>query len=118
MTAWVILKCEGALAGYPALFMIAELSTAPKPPQEMRTTAFTVFARSARASKLIGSTVYTGDTSIGQIEDVLVDLDHETLAAVVLSVGGFLGIGNKLVAVPVRPSMENRPHRGTMMGLL
>lgn len=87
MTAWVILKCEGALAGYPALFMIAELSTAPKPPQEMRTTAFTVFAQSARASKLIGSTVYTGDTSIGQIEDVLVDLDHETLATVILSVG-------------------------------
>ena len=29
---------------------------------------------SARASKLIGSKVYKGDTSIGQIEDVLVDL--------------------------------------------
>jgi hypothetical protein len=31
-------------------------------------------ARSARASKIIGSKVYKGDTSIGQIEDVLVDL--------------------------------------------
>lgn len=58
-------------------------------------------AGSARASKLIGDKVYKGDTSIGQIEDVLVDLDHATVTAVILSVGGFLGIGDKLVAVPV-----------------
>jgi hypothetical protein len=58
-------------------------------------------ARSARASKIIGSKVYKGDTSIGQIEDVLVDLSHATTAAVILSVGGFLGMGDKLVAVPV-----------------
>ena len=58
-------------------------------------------AGSARASKLIGSKVYTSDTSIGQIEDVLVTLDRATVAGVILSVGGFLGIGDKLVAVPV-----------------
>ena len=61
----------------------------------------TALAGSARASKLIGSRVYKGDTSVGQIEDVLVDLDHATLTAVILSVGGFLGIADKLVAVPV-----------------
>jgi sporulation protein YlmC with PRC-barrel domain len=60
------------------------------------------FAGSARASKLIGSKVYTGDTSIGQIEDILVTLDHATVTAVILSVGGFLGVGDKLVAVPVK----------------
>ena len=59
------------------------------------------FVGSARASKLIGSKVYAGDTSIGQIEDILVTLDHATVTAVILSVGGFLGIGDKLVAVPV-----------------
>ena len=58
-------------------------------------------AGSARASKLIGSKVYKGDTTIGQIEDVLIDLDHATVTAVIVSVGGFLGIGDKLVAVPV-----------------
>jgi sporulation protein YlmC with PRC-barrel domain len=58
-------------------------------------------ARGARASKLVGSKVYKGDTSIGEIEDVLVDLDHATVGAVILSVGGFLGLGEKLVAVPV-----------------
>jgi hypothetical protein len=56
---------------------------------------------SARASKLIGSKVYQGDTLIGQIEDLLVDLSRSNLIAVVLSVGGFLGVNNKLVAVPV-----------------
>ncbi len=61
----------------------------------------TVLGGSARASKLMGSKVYKGDTAIGQIEDVLVTLDHATVTAVILSVGGFLGIGNKLVAVPV-----------------
>lgn len=57
------------------------------------------WGKSARASKLTGSKVYKGDTSIGQIEDVLVD--HETVTAMILSVGGFLGMGDKLVAVPV-----------------
>lgn len=56
---------------------------------------------SARVSRLIGSNVYKGDTSIGQIEDVLVDLGHAASTAFILSVGGFLGIGNKLVAVPI-----------------
>jgi hypothetical protein len=57
-------------------------------------------ASSARASKIIGSKVYKGDTSIGSIEDVLVDLSHGATAAVILSIGGFLGVDEKLVAVP------------------
>jgi sporulation protein YlmC with PRC-barrel domain len=70
-------------------------------------------AGSARASKLIGSKVYKGDTSIGQIEDVLVDLDHASLTAVILSVGGFLGIGDKLVAVPVNQLKVGREAKFT-----
>jgi len=70
-------------------------------------------AGSARASKLIGSTVYEGDTSVGQIEDVLVDLDHASVTAVILSVGGFLGIGDKLVAVPVNQLKVGREARFT-----
>ena len=60
-----------------------------------------VLVGSARASKLIGSKVYKDDTSIGHIEDVLVDLEQAAMTAVILSVGGFLGVGDKLVAVPV-----------------
>lgn len=68
-------------------------------------------ARSARASKVIGSTVYSGDTAIGEIADILVDLDHASLPAVILSVGGFLGVADKLVAVPanqIRVDQEAR----------
>ena len=76
----------------------------PRPPAKVPTPIpgieGAVLAQSARASKLIGSKVYQGDTSIGQIEDVLVELDHATVPAVILSVGGFLGVGDKLVAVP------------------
>jgi hypothetical protein len=61
----------------------------------------TALAGSARASKVIGSKVYKGDTAVGQIEDVLFSLDHATITAVVLSVGGFLGLREKLVAIPV-----------------
>jgi hypothetical protein len=94
-----------------ALFaMLLALSTAHSQQTQRDTKAHTVtaiagiddavLAGAARASKIIGSKVYKSDTSVGQIEDVLVDLDHAT-AAVILSVGGFLGIGDKLVAVPV-----------------
>ena len=72
-----------------------------------------VLARSARAGQLIGSKVFHGDTSIGHIEDVLVDLDHASVAAVILSVGGFLGLGEKLVAVPVNQIKVGKEARFT-----
>jgi hypothetical protein len=79
---------------------------AQQPQSDARVTTFAgvdeaAVSRSARASKIIGSKVYKGDTAIGQIEDVLVELDHATVPAVILSVGGFLGVGEKLVAIPV-----------------
>ena len=61
----------------------------------------TALAGSARASKVIGSKVYKGDAAVGQIEDVLISLDHANVTALVLSVGGFLGLREKLVAIPV-----------------
>jgi len=57
---------------------------------------------SARASKLIGSSVYRGDSTVGKIEDVLVNLNDRTLSAVILTVGGVLGVGDKRVAVSPR----------------
>jgi uncharacterized protein YjbJ (UPF0337 family)/sporulation protein YlmC with PRC-barrel domain len=69
-------------------------------------------AGSGRASRLIGSKVFKGDTSIGKIEDVLVELEHARLTAVILSLGGgFLGIGDKLVAVPANHIMAGSEGR-------
>jgi sporulation protein YlmC with PRC-barrel domain len=53
-----------------------------------------------RASKLIGSSVYNDQKQkIGSVDELLVDQNH-AVTSVVLSVGGFLGIGSKLVKVP------------------
>jgi hypothetical protein len=53
-----------------------------------------------RASKVIGSTVYNeGRDAIGTIDDLIVSpKDNVTYA--ILSVGGFLGLGTHLIAVP------------------
>lgn len=53
-----------------------------------------------RASKLIGSGVYNDQNQqVGSINDLIVTPDAKVTIAVI-SVGGFLGIGSKLVAVP------------------
>jgi hypothetical protein len=53
-----------------------------------------------RGTQIIGATVYNEDNqSIGTIDDLLVGNDGRVTAAV-LSVGGFLGIGSKLIKVP------------------
>lgn len=80
---------------------IGEAHSVALPPKPIPGIDPAALAGSARASKLIGSNVYRGDTSIGRIEDVLVDLEHATSTGVILTLGGFLGMGDKLVAVPV-----------------
>ena len=53
-----------------------------------------------RGSKVIGSTVYGPDNaSIGEVNDVLIGSDGKIRAAVI-GVGGFLGVGQKNVAIP------------------
>jgi ribosomal 30S subunit maturation factor RimM len=53
-----------------------------------------------RTSKLVGSKVYNeANENIGSIEDIILKSDG-AMDEVVLSVGGFLGIGDKYVAVP------------------
>jgi sporulation protein YlmC with PRC-barrel domain len=37
---------------------------------------------------------------LGKIEDLMIDLENDRIAYAVLSFGGFLGMGNKLFAVP------------------
>jgi sporulation protein YlmC with PRC-barrel domain len=54
-----------------------------------------------RVSKVVGASVYNDQNqSIGSIDDVLMRDDNHKNDMVVLSVGGFLGMGSKLVSVP------------------
>jgi sporulation protein YlmC with PRC-barrel domain len=53
-----------------------------------------------RASKVVGLSVYNNNNeSIGSINDLLTDKSGN-IKAVVIGVGGFLGVGEHLVAVP------------------
>jgi sporulation protein YlmC with PRC-barrel domain len=53
-----------------------------------------------RSSKLVGADVYGADNAkIGDINDVLIGSDGN-VRAVVVGVGGFLGVGEKNVAIP------------------
>jgi sporulation protein YlmC with PRC-barrel domain len=55
--------------------------------------------REMRAGDLIGERVYnTGGESMGQIEDIVVNRGNNAIAALV-GMGGFLGVGEKQVAV-------------------
>jgi sporulation protein YlmC with PRC-barrel domain len=57
-------------------------------------------AEEFRTSKLVGTKVYNAaNENIGSIEDIVLKPDG-TLQTVVLSVGGFLGMGEKYVSVP------------------
>lgn len=53
-----------------------------------------------RVGKMVGATVYNDkNESVGSIDDVLMSHDNKANTAVI-SVGGFLGMGSKLVSVP------------------
>ncbi len=53
-----------------------------------------------RSAALVGATVYNGSgTSIGEISNLLIS-PSGTVSTAVLSVGGFLGMGSKLIAMP------------------
>src|SRR4051795_13324401 len=54
-----------------------------------------------RASKMVGLNVYNDkNESVGSINDMLMDKSGN-IKAVVIGVGGFLGVGEHLVAVPL-----------------
>ncbi len=60
-----------------------------------------IVAQGYRMSKLIGSRVINDkNEKIGSLDDVIADKDKKQLSFAVLQVGGFLGVGGRLVAVP------------------
>jgi sporulation protein YlmC with PRC-barrel domain len=69
-------------------------------------------SRDWRASKLIGSKVTNmQDQSVGAIDDVILDNDGK-IVSVLVSVGGFLGLGEKRVAVAFKELLISRAEDG------
>ena len=68
-------------------------------PTTLRLTFYTVRPADMLASNLLELDVYNlQNEEVGEIEDVIVD-NGKTIKAVVISVGGFLGLGERHVAV-------------------
>ena len=58
-------------------------------------------ADGTRASKVIGAGIYSdANNQVGSVDDLMMDANHQVVFAIV-SVGGVMGMGGKLVAIPV-----------------
>lgn len=67
------------------------------------------------ASSLIGQNVYSrADETLGQINDLIFAEDNGTIRAVIVGVGGFLGIGQKNVAVSFEHLVETTDADGNI----
>jgi sporulation protein YlmC with PRC-barrel domain len=110
-----------ALAVVPAAAQQADQTAAPPagntPPGVVATTnnpnlavASVRLENGVRASKLIGSAVYSEQNErIGSVDD-LVMTENDKITVAVISVGGFLGLGSKLVAVPFEQLKRDGDH--------
>jgi hypothetical protein len=87
-----------ALAGAPA-FAPAFAQGAAQSVGLVKVDVRTV-ATGYRSSKIVGSTVVNeANETVGKVDDLIVTPDNKVPFAI-LSVGGFLGVGTHLVAVP------------------
>ena len=97
-----------ALAAFAALAAPA-LVDAQGTTQTITTVDVKSLATGYRSSKVVGSDVVNEKReTIGKVDDLLISRDQHLYA--VISVGGFLGIGSKLVAVPyseLAPTNDN-----------
>ena len=91
----------GGLVSAPA-FAADSTNSASTAPASASTAAFIGQAMPGdwRASKLVGVDIYGPDNkSIGDVNDVIISHDG-SVKGVVIGVGGFLGVGEKNVALP------------------
>ena len=92
-----------ALAGTALLAAVASAQTPTTSSDRMAPAAASSssFQGNWRASKVVGLSVYNDNNeSLGSINDLLMDKSGN-IKAVVLGVGGFLGVGEHLVAIPL-----------------
>jgi sporulation protein YlmC with PRC-barrel domain len=108
-----IMIAKYAIAGVAGTALLASVAFAQSPGTSDKTTqnsptatmsdtstSPSSFQGNWRASKLVGLSVYNEkNESVGSINDMLTDKNGK-ITAVVIGVGGFLGVGEHLVAVP------------------
>lgn len=89
----------GIIAAIPLIPVTADAQGAAQVIAKYKVDVTNV-ATGYRGSKLVGASVVNeADEKIGTIDDLIVSRNDKVVYAIV-SVGGFLGVGEKLVAVP------------------
>jgi sporulation protein YlmC with PRC-barrel domain len=101
LAKYLTVGVAGSLLLASAAFAAEDTATKPPPsPAAAATTSSISFQGDWRASKVVGLNVYNEQNeNVGSINDLLMDKSGSVKAAVI-SVGGFLGMGARLVAVP------------------
>ena len=95
------LRTSGWMIWTALAFALAAGPALPQAAVQLVKVDLSVVAKGYRMSKLIGSSVINDKSEkIGTIDDVIADKDKKQLSFAVLQVGGFLGVGGHLVAVP------------------
>lgn len=75
------------------------------------------YRRTLTASTLKGDDVRNPQGErIGKIEEIMIDVEDGTVAYAVLSFGGFLGLGDKLFAVPWGALSVDERHKQFILG--
>ncbi|OYU86974.1 MAG: photosystem reaction center subunit H [Bradyrhizobiaceae bacterium PARB1] len=98
MTAGIVGSALLATAAFAQSPNATTSTTAPA--AAPATASDTTFNGNWRTSKLVGLSVYNeANESLGSINDLLTDKEGN-IKAVVIGVGGFLGVGERLIAVP------------------
>ncbi len=97
MTAGVV---GSALLATVAFAQTPAATDSAKPAATAAAASDTSFQGNWRSSKLVGLSVYNdANESLGSINDLLMDKSGN-IKGVVIGVGGFLGVGEHLVALP------------------
>ncbi len=92
---------SGMTTTHPANPGMASTAPAATSSTTSNTAEYFTADHKVRASKIVGASVYNDQNqSIGSISDVLMGDSNHKADTAVLSVGGFLGMGSKLVSVP------------------
>jgi len=99
-----LLVAAGLLAAsFPALAQTAQpmgSANPAAPPSQLQAVITQQEDSQVRVYRLVGSKAVGADgQAIGKVDDLLLDRDQK-MVAVIVSVGGFLGMGSKSVALP------------------
>jgi len=100
LAKYVTAGIAGSLLLASAAFAAEDNATTAAPPATQSSASSTSFQGDWRASKVVGLNVYNEkNENVGSINDLLME-KNGSIKAAVISVGGFLGMGARLVAVP------------------